>query len=552
MPKIVQSVELSRPPLSIIGTYGPSMCKFRPDGKGGYALVDSCLKALVTEGLGIVRINFSHVARADFPNIEVFIRHVRKVERELQVPIPIMMDLRGPEMRIERIGVKSGARGQVRHETRFDIKEGEKVQFFAAHTLRGKRRTAPPLSPDTRACIFVQFEGDIYDAADSGDVVVLGDNVLYLDVKKKSRTQGVICVAQNDGEIKKGQSLNIPGHRSLSIPTPVPKDREALNEGFDVDLIAQSFVQDAADVERLVGFLENTALRGKPIIAKIETQTGYENINDILGCGQVFGVMVARGDLGVLVDYAEIPRLQRDLIDSANRLGKAVIVATQMLESMMKRPRPSRSDVQDIASAIGQGADAVMLSGETAAGLYPVDCVKVMCAVIKAETPVDPVEYLRKFGGKYALPRVDRPIDTIGFAICEVAKEAQSPFIFSYASKGLSATRISRCRPNVPILAITTSQDTARLLVLSYNVYPILVGRKILPRQIEQFMRFMVEIIEGIPDLQTRIAEQIARVERDPENSERVFLVATQELSELTAPAASRGIFVFEPPPVVA
>jgi pyruvate kinase len=248
--------------------------------------------------------------------------------------------------------------------------------------------------------------------------------------------------------------------------------------------------------------------------------------------------MVARGDLGVLADYKQIPQLQKKLIDSANKIGKPVIVATQMLESMVERPRPWRPEVQDISTAIEEGADALMLSEETAIGKFPKEAVSVMAAVINENTPIDVEEYVKKFKGEYAVPNPGRPIDVLGFAICEVAKEAKSPFILSYATTGISATLISRFRPRMPVITITNKRDTARKLCLLYNVYPVLVKEKDLPRDPQRFIKFLREIVAEL-DLSEHVKKSTAA-------SSSVFLVGTQDLTRLIGEKA-QGIFVFEP-----
>ena len=557
MPAKTQRVQLKRPTLSIIGTYGPSMCTVTQNHRGPYKVKTSILPDLIDNGMGVVRINFSHVKPEQYPEIKCFIDHVRDVERTKAIPIPIIMDLQGPEIRIDKILIRAGYRRKLTAtEAKVPVNKGQKLLLVQVKRQRaqragGKRTVEPRLANDTLACIEVRFEGNFYDAVSERDLVVVGDNVLYLHAKvKDSRSQSILCIAQNQANISLNQSLNVPGREAIPIRIPVQADMDALNSGFDIDLIAQSFVQDAGDIERLIGFLEDTPLKGKHIIAKIETPAAYRKIKEILKPEQVFGVMVARGDLGVLVDCAEIPRLQRELINCANKLGKPVIVATQMLVSMMERPRPSRSDVQDIATAVWEGADALMLSEETATGKNPVDCVNVMSEVVREYTPVDQKEYLRKFDHKYALPVVARPIDTIGYAICEVAREADSPMIFSYATTGVSATRISRMRPKVPIVAITTSQETARELVLLYNVYPMLVRRKTLPRQPKGFVRFIHTIIwkPKHKDLWDEIRKKERDLQKRPDEGRSFFIVGTQQLSEVTSPVATRGIFVFEPP----
>jgi pyruvate kinase len=518
------------------------MCTLTQRG-GTYKVDDTRVEELIREGMGIVRINFSHVPKMQYGKIECFIAHVRDVEKKTKIPIPIMMDLKGPEIRIRRITARPPSDKNQKNQPKVPLKRGDFVQFYQ----RWKPNSVG--HPKVAAYAALEFEGTFAAIVNPDDSVVAGDNDLFLEVIAKDPPTSVVCKVKDTGTLKKGHSLNLPEHEHLNVP-PVPRaDRDAIAHGFDIDLIAQSFVQSVDDIVRLHENLTQTKRKHIRIIAKIETQAAFENIDDILGHKLVYGIMVARGDLGVLVPYRTIPERQVRLVNTANKLGKPVIVATQLLESMMNRPTPYRSEVQDIWTAVREGADALMLSGETAKGNYPVHSVSVMRDVVRECTPIDQDEYLRKFDGKYALPTVSRPIDALGFAICEVAKEANAPVIFSYATEGRSATRISRCRPSSPIVTITTSPRTARELVLLYNVYPVFVGRgpsNPLPRQPKEFIEFIWQIISREQDLEDAIRSQRKEVGT-------FFLVGTEELTKLLNQGGgrgkARGIFVFEPPP---
>jgi len=532
MLQVLQRLPLSHPALSIICTAGPSTHKFKKKGSS-YEIAESKLGKLIDAGMGVVRINFSHVKSTQFEEIKFLIKHIRDLEKEKNIPISILMDLKGPEIRIEEIQTKT-AHGKAKSHDFIKLQRGDEIKISADY------HNNPEGIGDVSCRLLVSFEGTFYQEVLQGHTAVVGDNELYLGVKKKL-DDGIICTAGSSGIIKKNKAINLPDRGALNVQSPVTQDITALMAGFDVDLIAQSFVQEVADVHRLIGRLVGTQLQDKPIIAKIETPSAVNEIDQILAVDQVFGIMVARGDLGVLADYMEIPQLQRRLINSANKLGKPVIVATQMLESMIERPRPWRPEVQDISTAIEEGADSLMLSGETASGQFAQESVEVMSAVIGKNVPVDRESYCRKFKGKFALPRQERPIDVIGHAICEVADEAESPFIFYYASTGISATLISRFRPSVPVIAITTSQRTARILTLLYNVYPVLVGDGSLPRETKEFIGFLKDINRKL-----MLTEKLKKENR------QFFLVGTQELTPLinhqnNGPGGkARGIFVFE------
>lgn len=527
MPHVLQHLPLSQPALSIICTAGPAIYDAE-QVDGVWQTKFSMLPDLLDVGMRIVRINFSHVQQRDYGKIKCLISHIRELEKNTGQPIPILMDLQGPEIRIvEILGTNlEPLRGKV------PIAQGVVIEISTPADA------SKPLDSQAHLRLVVSFEGDLYPQMLEGETVVIGDNELSLSISEKVGG-GVLCITENSDNLKVNKGLNLPDRRNLEAPVLVENDQRALREGFDIDLIAQSFVRSPADVSELQGFLAGTPLRDKPIIAKIETPTAVETVDKILETRGVFGIMVARGDLGVLADFRQIPQLQKRLIDSANKLGKPVIVATQMLESMVDRPRPWRPEVQDIATAIERGADALMLSEETAIGGFPKEAVLVMAEVINENMQLDRKAYLRKFRDDFAIPAPSRPIDVLGFAICEVAYEAGSPFILSYATTGISATLISRFRPKMPVITITNRSDTARKLCLLYNVYPVLVNVDPLPRQPKEFIKFLREIVAELQLTKYSIPKN--------EKNSSVFLVGTQELTSIGGGGKAQGICVFEP-----
>lgn len=527
MPHVLQHLPLTHPALAIICTAGPAIYDAE-NVEGVWRTKFSILRELLDVGMRIVRINFSHVQQRDYGKIKCLISHIRELETETGQPIPILMDLQGPEIRIVEIV-----------DANLEPLEGKTpIDQGAAIEISIPSDADKPLDSRAHLRLIVNFEGDLYPQMLEGETVVIGDNELALSISEKV-AGGVLCHTENFDSLKVNKGLNLPNRRKLEAPVLVENDKRALNEGFDIDLIAQSFVRSPADVPELQGFLAGTPLRDKPIIAKIETPSAVDAIDKILQTRGVFGIMVARGDLGVLADFRQIPQLQERLIDSANKLGRPVIVATQMLESMVDRPRPWRPEVQDIAIAIKEGADALMLSEETAIGAFPKETVLVMAEVINENMPLSREAYISKFDGKFAIPNPSRPIDVLGFAICEVADEAGSPFILSYATTGMSATLISRFRPKMPVITITNRSDTARKLCLLYNVYPVLVSDDPLPRQPKEFIKFLREIVAEL---------QLTKHSKpkDEANSS-VFLVGTQELTSIGGGGKALGICVFEP-----
>jgi pyruvate kinase len=483
-------------PLAIICTAGPSVSFTLPrrDGKYSEPGAHTDLATLVDNGMAAVRINFSHVARSGFTHVDRLIAAVRTIERQKRQPIPIIMDLEGPKIRVRRLSVPAG-RAQVSVPD-FELSRGDRVELTSAPP-------GQPLTPGIKARLHLAYPKNLLGEVNKGDTIVVGDSDVFLRVETKFAPATIACVAQHKGRIAIGKGVDLPdapGGRLAAGPRDVVEDWEALRHGFDVDLVAQSFVQGGSDIDDLVDMMKDSPRGRRPIIAKIESRLGYERTDEILGRDAVFGLMVARGDLGNMVAYDEIPRVQKSLIDKANVAGKPVVVATQLLESMMHRPRPQRSEPQDITTAIEEGADALMLSGETAAGDFPLESVQVMAKVIAACVPIDRRRYLEKFEGTYSKEPTDRIINVLGYPICELAEVARSPFIMSYATSGISATMISRFRPKMPILALTPNVETARLLRLLYNVCPVLVdpGSADLPRRPEDAIRFCRKVVEEL------------------------------------------------------
>lgn len=481
--------------LAIICTTGPSISFSAPRRDGKYAdpRAHTDIAALVDNGMAAARINFSHVTKAGFARIDRLIEAIRALERQKRRPIPIIMDLEGPKIRVRRIFVAKGRKPAEVDEV--EVARGDRVELSSA--------PGQQMMPEVRVRLNVVYPKNLLAEVNSGDTVVVGDSDVFLRVESKAAPARVTCVAQHKGKLAVGKGVDLPdapGGRLATGPKDVAEDWEALRHGFDVDLVAQSFVQGGSDIDNLCDMMKDSPRGPRPIIAKIESRLGYERADEILGRDAVFGLMVARGDLGNLVAYDEIPKVQKALIDKANVAGKPVIVATQLLESMMHRPRPHRSEPQDIATAIEEGADALMLSGETAAGDFPLESVQVMARVIAASVPIDRRRYLEKFDGNYGRAPTDRIINVLGYPICELAEVANSPFIMSYATTGISATMISRFRPKMPILALTPNVDTARLLRLLYNVCPVLVdpGGADLPRRPEDAIRFCRKVVEEL------------------------------------------------------
>ncbi|MFO7651182.1 MAG: pyruvate kinase [bacterium] len=459
--------------LAILCTMGPRVSRSGPDRRGRYPEPGALtgIPELVEQGMAAARINMSHVRPEGFAEVEKLIAAIRRTEEELRRPLPIILDLKGPKIRIREIR-PLGPKGPLEPVDRIAVSEGDRVQIVTCDTPRGR----VPAKVKARLC--VAYPLDLYVEIDEGNTIVVGDNEVYLKAERKDFPDRITCVAEHSGTIKLNKGIDlpqVPGGRLQAGPLDVPEDTAAINHGFDVDFIAQSFVQGPSDVCDMAGLLQKSPTGPKPIIAKIESPAAVANVDAILARDEVYGIMVARGDLGVLVDYPEIPKVQRRLIDRANIAGKPVIVATQLLESMIRNPLPQRGEVQDIATAVEEGADTLMLSGETAVGDFPLACVKVMSRVVEATMPIDRDRYIAKFAERYTREPATRNIHVLGYPIVSLAEQAGAPLIVSWATTGASATMISRFRPSMPVVAVTNRVETARQLRLLYGVYPVLV-----------------------------------------------------------------------------
>lgn len=524
MSYVVKHVPPDRKPnLAIMATMGPAVFRVRRSRRGLEPELNR-IGELVRAGMASARINFSWVRREQYPETRLLIKAIRDVERQTGQPIPVVMDLKGPEIRIAAIRADP-ARALADKSTL--VERGDLIWFSQSECAAPPRKVA--------ACVTVTCHFDF--VREVRNRLVVGDNDLAFRVRSRRLGNGILAVARHRGTLRRNKGINLPDNPLRNVDPIVPEDLAAINAGFDVDFVAQSFVRSAEDVRRLVRVIDRSPLRGTPVIPKVETPDAVNDIAAILGLDRVFAMMVARGDLGVLMDFRELPEIQRRLIDHANILGKPVIVATQVLEFMMDHPTPSRPEVEGIENALLWGADCLMLSGEVASGDHPVDCVRVASRIVR-NTRLDRAAYLAKFNNDFRLKAAPaKPIDFIGHAITEIAREARSPYIVSYASTGVSVSRISRFRPDAPVIAVTVDERQSRRLRLLYNVCPVQVDESLLargsrPRQPREFIIFVRQLLKDL-GLSDRVRGR--------------FLVATLELTKVTD-TNSRGIIVFACP----
>ncbi|MFH1564196.1 MAG: pyruvate kinase [Nitrospirota bacterium] len=395
------------------------------------------LKELAEAGMDVVRLNFSHGTHKE--HLEV-IRNIRRISAEINKPIGILQDLAGPKIRIGSI-----KKGTV-------LKEGF-VFTLTTKEIEGDENTA--------SIPYQQLIKEI----NTGDPIFIDDGRIKLKVIRHDMGK-VVCQVVRGGELKSHKGVNFP-QTKLSIPSLTPKDIEDLNFGIEegVDLIGLSFVRCVEDIKGLQKLLKERRI---PIIAKIEKKEAVENISEILKVAD--GIMVARGDLGVETSLAKVPLVQKGAILEANLFGKPVITATQMLESMVEEDIPTRAEVTDIANAIFDSTDALMLSAETAIGKYPVQCVKTMVEIaLEAEQAL---EYEAILKDKIELRRLNTT-EAIGFATAQMAMDLGVSAIITCTQSGMTARMIAKYRPSVPIIAVSPSIDTVRQLTLSWGVYPV-------------------------------------------------------------------------------
>ena len=401
---------------------------------------EETLKELCLAGMNVARLNFSHGTHAE--HLER-INRIKKVRKELGLPIAIMLDTKGPEFRIGTF--KDG---------KVMLEEGAEFTF-----------TTEEIEGDDKI-VSVSYK-NLANELEEGDTILLNNALLEFRVLS---TDGVNIVTEvlSGGELSNRKSMSFPGkHMQQIYLSEQDKSDIAFGVEQDVDFIACSFVsvkQDLVDVHDYLKALgkDDTV----ELIAKIENQSGYDNIDEI--CTQCDGIMVARGDMGVEVPFERLPAIQKDLIYRCRMIGKRVITATEMLESMIHNPRPTRAETSDVANAVYDGTSAVMLSGETAAGEYPVHAVQAMAKI--AEEAERNIDYKKKFYQHDF--KIKNDMDAISHATCGMAMDVGADAIVACTMSGRVAKMVSRFRSPIDIIGLTTNEKTWRSLALSWAVTP--------------------------------------------------------------------------------
>lgn len=400
------------------------------------------LTNLLKNGMNVARLNFSH---GSYTEHKRKIDLLREVSEELEIPVAILLDTKGPELRI-----KEFEKGEA------FLKEGQRF-VLTTRDIKGNNHA-----------VGISYNG-LPKELKTGDIVLLDDGLIQLMVEKIEDTD-IICIVKNGGELKNNKSINCPDIK-VNLPALTMKDREDIEFAIkeDIDFIAASFVRKKQDVLELRRLLEEKDGEHIHIISKIENQEGVSNIDEIIKVSD--GIMVARGDLGVEIPPEEVPLVQKLIIRKCNKKGKPVITATQMLDSMMRNPRPTRAEVTDVANAILDGTDAIMLSGETASGKYPIQAVKTMGRI--ALTTEDSIDY-REALKKFIIRRVS-VTNAISHATCNTAEELGASAIFTATSSGHTARMVSKFRPSAQIIAFTPNPKVVNKLLLVWGVYPVLI-----------------------------------------------------------------------------
>ena len=412
----------------IICTLGPSTDK------------DGVLRELVANGMNVARFNFSH---GSYEEHKGRLDMLKAIRTELGKPVAALLDTKGPEIRLKEF--KNGV----------EMLEAGQTFTLTTREVEG-----------TKEICSVTYK-DLPQDVQPGGTIMLDDGLIMLHIEQVTDTD-IICTVLNSGKIKTKKGVNVPGVH-LSMPYLSQKDREdiifGVQNGFD--FIAASFVRTAQDVYDIRNLL-NEYDSNIRIIAKIENREGVNNIDSILSAADA--VMVARGDLGVEIDFTELPGIQKDIIDRSFSFGKPIVTATQMLDSMMVNPRPTRAEISDVANAIYDGTSAIMLSGETAAGDYPVEALKTMSAI--AERTENEEHYRAQ---RHAEIQISVS-DATAHAACLTAKDVNAAAIVTVSESGNTARLLSKYRPKQPIIACVMDEQVQRQLSLSWGITSLLMG----------------------------------------------------------------------------
>ena len=400
------------------------------------------MKALAENGMDIARFNFSH---GDYEEQKSRLDMLKSIRDELDLPIAALLDTKGPEIRT----------GLLKDEKKVTLKEGQ------TYTL-----TTREIVGDDQIG-FINYNGLPADV-EAGNTILLDDGLIELKVQEVVNGTDIVCTVVNGGELGMRKGVNVPNVK-IKLPALTEKDKADIRFGIEqgFDFIAASFVR-TADAVREIRAMLNEAGSSIQIIAKIENAEGIENLDDIIEASD--GIMVARGDMGVEIPAEQVPHIQKTIIRKCNLACKPVITATQMLDSMIRNPRPTRAEVADVANAIYDGTDAIMLSGETAAGKYPVDALQMMAEIAEMTEPH--LDY-KVFIEHRSMDGREKISSAVALATVRTAKNLKANVIVTPTMSGNTARLISNFRPKVPIYAITPNSTIQHKLQLIWGVTPL-------------------------------------------------------------------------------
>lgn len=415
----------------IVCTLGPSTDK------------EDVLRNLMKNGMNVARMNFSHGTHEEQ---KARLDMIKKLREELNLPVAALLDTKGPEI---RIGDVEGGK--------LELKPGQEFTLTTEEMLGTEKK------------VTITYK-ELYKDVEPGDSILIDDGLIGMEVVRIDESD-IVCRVKNGGFISNHKGVNVPGVE-LNMPFVSPKDLADIIFAVeqDYDFIAASFTRTAEDIMEIRKILQEHGGEKIHIIAKLENKQGVKNCEDILRVAD--GIMIARGDMGVEIPLEEVPVIQKELIRKAMHMGKPVITATQMLDSMMKNPRPTRAETSDVANAIYQGTSAIMLSGETAAGAYPIEAVQTMAKI--AERTEQDIDYSREFKPR-KLAEAPDVTSAISHATCTTAADLKAAAIVAVSKSGRTVSRIAKYLPVCPIIGCTTDERVYRQLNLLWGVTPVVM-----------------------------------------------------------------------------
>jgi len=405
---------------------------------------EDMIRTLIRTGMDAARFNFSH---GSHPEHLARLNMLKSVRDTMGRPVATILDTKGPEIRIKSFDVKS-----------ISLEAGDTFTLTTRDKV-GDQKHVSVTYPK------------LHEELEPGQEILIDDGLVAIRVDK-IQDGDILCTVENGGTLSANKSINIPGVH-IHLPALTEKDVADIRFGVenDFDFIAASFVRQASDVEAVRRVLHDCGGDSVKIIAKIENQEGVDNIDEILEAAD--GIMVARGDLGVEIPAAKVPIMQKQMIRKGLQAGKPVITATQMLDSMMRNPRPTRAEVSDVANAVFDGTSCVMLSGETAGGKYPIEALTAMAGIVtEAESSIN---YWRQFQKQRVVP-ASNINDAITHTCCLTAKDLDAKAILAATNSGRTARMIARFRPACPVAALTMHEKVRRQLAICWGVIPFLTG----------------------------------------------------------------------------